>query len=234
MRDKLWNMLLIFWLLFLLQVISLAQHEQQGRNLTINGHEGQAKVVEVRGRAYVDVEGLTQIIHGSLTFSANRIILRLPESVSPPATETAAVPSHSPASDSGLSRDFMRAGIEEIATMREWASTLANAIQNGYPVTENWVANYREQAAHDLRLASAAASTEADRNAFQLLTHEFEAVREWCNKLIQERQSMSTARYALSPSALLNEPSSQKIVACGHFLASMLASSSFQDDPSCH
>jgi hypothetical protein len=234
MRDKLWNMLLTLSLPFLLQVTSLAQHEQQGRNLTINGHEGQAKVVEVGGRAYVDVEGLTQIFHGSLSFSANRIILRLPESVSAPATETATVPSHSPASDSGLSRDFMRAGIEEIATMREWASTLANAIQNGYPVTENWVANYREQAAHNLRLASVAASTEADRNALQLLTHEFDAVREWCNKLIQERQAMSTARYALSPSALLNEPSSQKIVACGHFLASMLASGSFQDDSSCH
>src|ERR1700746_2861944 len=125
MRDKLWNMLLIFWLPFLLQGIFLAQHEQQGRNLTINGHEGQAKVVEIGGRAYVDVEGLTQIIHGSLTFNANRIILRLPESVSPSAPDTAAEPSHSPASDSGLSRDFMRAGIEEIATMREWASTLA-------------------------------------------------------------------------------------------------------------
>lgn len=128
----------------------------------------------------------------------------------------------------------MRAGIEEFATMREWASTLAYAIQNGQPVTENWVANYREQAARDLRLAAAAASTEADRKALQLLTNEFDAVRDWCNRLVQERKAMDTAKYALSANALQDDPSSQKIVACGHFLSTMLGSGSFQDDPSCH
>jgi hypothetical protein len=235
MQNKFWKMLLISAVLLLFQVVTMAQREPQDRILVINGQDGQAKVVELGGRSYVDLEELTQITHGSLSFNANRIILHIPTStVSHPATEPAAGPSHSPASDAALSQDFMRAGIEEIATMREWASTLANAIQNGYPVTENWAANYREQAAHGLRLASAAASTEADRNALQLLTHEFDAVREWCNKLIQERQSMSTAKYALSPNTLLNEASSQKIVACGHFLASMLGSGSFQDGPSCH
>ena len=31
-----------------------------------------------------------------------------------------------------------------------------------------------------------------------------------------------------------NEPLSQKIIACGRFLAPMLGSGSFQDDASCH
>jgi hypothetical protein len=235
MRNDLWKPLLICLSVLLLTGITLAQHEQEGRVFTISGHAGQATVIEIGGRAYVDVEGLTQIMRGALSFSANHIILSLPASVTPSsATEPAAERAHSPVSDSALSRDFMRAGIEEIATMREWASTLGNAIQNGYQVTENWTANYREQTVRDLRLASAAASTDADRNALQLLTNEFDAVREWSSKLVHERQSMDTAKYSLSPNALRDDPSSQKIITCGHFLAAMLGSGSFQDDPSCH
>lgn len=235
MQNRPWKMLQISALLLLLPGITLPQREQQGRILMINGQAGQANVVEVGGRAYVDIEGLTQITHGSLSFNANHIILSIPGSIaSPPATESATVPPHSAASDSGLSREFMRAGIEEFATMREWASTLSYAIQNGYHVTESWAANYREQAGHDLNLAAAAASTESDRNALQLLRNEFEAVREWSNRLVQEKKSMDTAKYALSPNALRDDPQSQKIITCGRFLASMLGSGSFQDDPSCH
>ena len=148
--------------------------------------------------------------------------------------EVRAEPTHSPIVDSGLSREFMLAGIEEIATMREWANTLAYAIENGYPITEHWAANSREQAAHDLTLAAAAASNESDRNALQLLTHEFEAVREWSNKLVHERKTMDTAKYAISENALREDPASQKIISCGHFLATMIGSGAFKDDPSCH
>jgi hypothetical protein len=235
MQMNFWDMLWRTALLFLLPVITLAQHEQPGRTLTIEGRAGQAAVVEIGGRTYVDVEGLKQITHGSLTFNANRIILTLPMSiVNPPSTEHSPVPAHSSLSNSELSREFMRAGIEEFATMREWASTLSYAIDNGYQVTESWAANYREQAARNLTLASAAASTESDRKALQLLTNEFEAVREWSNRLVQERRSMDTAKYALSPNALRDDSQSQKIIACGRFLATMLGSGSFQDDPSCH
>lgn len=233
MQSKAWKVLQISALLLLLPGISLPQHEQQGRVLMINGQAGQANVVEVDGRAYVDIEGLTQITHGSLSFNANHIILSLPAPpVSPSATEQAQ--SHSPVSETGLSHEFMRAGIEQFAATREWGTTLSYAIQNGYHVTDAWAANYREQAAHDLGLASAAASTESDRSALQLLRNEFEAVREWSNKLVQERKSMDTAKYALSPYALRDDPTSQKIITCGRFLATMLGSGRFQDDPSCH
>jgi hypothetical protein len=235
MTSKLWKMISMSALLYLFPVVSVAQHERQERKLVIHEQPGEADVVEVGGRAYVDIEQLTQITHGSLSFKANRIVLNLPSpNVSPSATEPAAHPSHSPPDDSALSREFTRAGIEEIATMREWASTLAYAIQNGYQVTESWAANYREQSAHDLSVASTAVSTEADRHALQLLTTEFEAIRDWADKLIQERKSMNTAKYALSADALQNDPMSQKIITCGRFLAAMLGSGSFQDDPSCH
>jgi len=211
----------------------MAQH--QSRTLVVDGRPGQATVAEIEGRAYVDIAGLVEITHGSLRFQGDRIILSLPpSSMNSLPAEPPAEPADSPVHGSGLSREFMRAGIEEIATIREWASTLAYAIENGYFITAEWAANHREQAARDLALASAAASTDADRNALQLLTHEFETVRDWSNKLVQERKSMDTAKYALSENALRDDPTSQKIVTCGHFLATMFGSGSFEDNPSCH
>jgi len=235
MRNGLRSVLLISSWLFFFPLPNVAQHSQPGRILVIDGKAGQAAVVEIGGHAFVEIEGLTQITHGSLSFKADRIVLSLPTSnVGPPMAEVQAEPAHSPSVDSGLSRNFMLAGIEEIATMREWASTLAYAIENGYPISEHWATQSREQAAHDLTLAAAAASNESDRNALQLLTNEFEAVREWSNKLMHERKAMDTAKYAISDNALREDTTSQKIITCGHFLATMLGGGSFKDDPSCH
>jgi len=177
------------------------------------------------------LEALAQIANGSLSFNANRIVLTLPPAtVSTPSS----VDSPNPAEASGLSRAFMKAGIEEIALIREWGSPVGNAVQNGYPLKEEWVARYREQAASGLRLASVAASTNADRNALQLLTNEFEGVRDWSNKLVEAGKSMDTAKYSMSENAVRNDPQSQKLITCWRFLASMLGSGSFQDDSSCH
>jgi hypothetical protein len=215
------NTSLLFVVMLISSRITLAQKQQA---IVINGKQGQALVLQMDGRSYVDLEALAQIANGSLSFKANRIILTLPA----PSLST------EPPESSVLSRDFMRTGIEEIALLREWASPLANAIQNGYPVTEHWVANYREPAAHGLTLASVSASTDADRRALQLLTNEFEAVRQWSKNLVEARKSIDTAQYALSSSTLRDDPLSQKIINCGRFLAQMLATASFQDDPSCH
>jgi hypothetical protein len=238
MRINRCELPLIFGMLFLLllSVVSPAQNGKQSRVLVIDGQTGQAPVIEKDGRTYVELEALTEITHGSLSFKADRIVLSLPTAnVNPsPAAESPEKPTHSPPAESGLSRKFMLAGIEQIATIREWAKTLAYAIENGYPITEQWEAQSRDQAAHNLRLASVAASNESDRNALQLLTNESEAVREWSNKLVQERKAMNTAKYAISENALRDDPASQKIIACGHFLATMLGSGSFKDDPSCH
>src|SRR5437762_9151710 len=165
--------------------ITLAQKQQ---SVVINGKAGQASVLQIDGRAYVDLETLARIANGSLSFKANRIVLTLP---------TPTLPTD-PGDDSGLSKDFMKAGIEEIASLREWASPLANAIQNGYPVTEYWVATYRGNATNGLHLASAAVSTAADRDAFQLLSKEHEAVREWSDHRVEEWKSMNEATHSTS------------------------------------
>lgn len=222
-------------LMLLFCCASPAQVRQENRSLSINGHNGTADVVIVNGRTYVEVEILARIGKGSLSFHNDQLSLTFPTAVADSAANTAsAPPSSEPASPTGLSHNFMVAGIEAIAEMREWASNLAAAIQRGYGVTDNWVADFRAQAAHSLRLAEAAASTSSDRDGLQLLTNEFHAVGEWSDKLLAAKQRMDTAKYTSSPDALRDEPLSQKIITCGHFLGAMLGGGEFKDDPSCH
>jgi hypothetical protein len=207
--------------------MAFGQVEHQSATLVINGQSGKTAVLQENGRTYVDAEALAHIANGSLNFVANRIVLDIPA-----ASATAQAPKA--ADDSALSREFMKASIEYIALLREWGASVAYAIQNGYPIQEQWVANYREQAAQGLRLASASASTTGDKNALQLLTNEFEGVRQWSDQLVEASKNMSTAKYSMSPGSLREEPLSQKLITCYHFLGSMLASGSFQDDSSCH
>jgi len=219
---------MFLWVAFLASGTALAQN--QGQVLVIAGQSGQVPVVEMNNRKYVDLEDLARAANGSLSFQGNRIVLALPGAH---ANEPALPPVPSPSDSSALSQGFMKAGIEAVAGMREWASPLAYAIQNSYHVAEDWVSTYRAQATADLKLASAAATTDADHNALQLLNNEFEAVREWSDKLVKAKEQMDTAKYSASPNALRDDPLSQKIINCGHFLASMLGSGTFQDDSSC-
>jgi phosphate-selective porin len=118
--------------------------------------------------------------------------------------------------------------------MREWASTMANAVQYGYPITDTCAADYRERAATSLRQATASAATDSDHNALALLTNEFQNVENWSNELVEAKRNMAAAKYTMSSDALRNEPLSQKIINCGHFLGAMLGSGDFKDDSSCH
>lgn len=222
---------LILSILALSAVGNSAQTGGESRTLVINERSGKVAVLEMGDKTYIDLKRLIQIGHGSIAYEDSRIVLTISCTETPSsarATETEFTPTPK------LSREFAKAAIEEISLIREWASALANALQNGYPVTDNWVANYRAQAQSSLAIASSAASTDADRDALALLRHEFESSQEWSNKLPEARKSMNAAKYALSPSELHNDPLSQKIVACGRFLGQMLASEDFQDDPSCH
>ncbi len=218
-------------ILLTLSATASGQLEENFRTLVVNDQSGKVAVLQVEGRTYVDLKRMAQIAHGSISSEGNRIVLDVP-CMSAYAPAKTAEPEHS--TSVGLSREFAKAGIEEISLMREWASTLANAVQNGYPITDSWVAGYRAQAQSGLASASAAVSTDADRNAFQLLGTEFENVQAWSNKVLDARKSMGAANYALSPDALKNEPLSQKIISCGRFLGQMFASGSFQDEASCH
>jgi hypothetical protein len=218
-------------ILLVVATATSAQVGEQFRTLVINDRSGKVVVMEVGDQTYVDLKRLVQIGHGTVEYRGNQIVVDLSCTSTGSPVKTAEA---EPSTDLRLSREFMKAGIEEISLMREWASTLANAVKNGYPVADNWVAGYRGQAQTGLGMASTAVSSDADRDAFQLLNHEFDAVQEWSNKLLEARKSMDTAKYSVSPTALQNDPLSQKIVSCGRFLGQMLVSGNFQDEASCH
>ena len=222
-RPILFGMLMFF--ASLLVFISL-YGAPQNRTLVLTGHPGELSVKEMDGRYYVDVEALTQLANGSLSFRGNQIVLTLSAPTKTiPATNSAA----SQSTSSGFSKEFLRAAIEEMSVIREWRSSLINAIRQGYPVTEEWVATLRGQAQQNLRLVSVAASTESDRNANHLLTNEFNNIQKLSDRFVEANKS----RTYVSPNALDNDPLDQKILSCAHSLAAMAASNQFVDDGSC-
>jgi len=135
----------------------------------------------------------------------------------------------------GLSIDFMRTAIQDLATIKEWYSRLAYAIQRGVPGDGSRVFIYRDKAAQGLKLATVAASNDPDQSALQLLTTHFNNVQRWSNTLVESRKSLGTANYSMSPNALNDDPLYQTITRCSQFLATMLAGGKFEDDgSSCH
>src|ERR1017187_9442314 len=70
-----------------------AQTPQKATAFTIAGHAGEAPIVQINGKSYVEVESLARLTHGNLSFKANRTILTLPPSNS---EAPAAVPQAQP------------------------------------------------------------------------------------------------------------------------------------------
>lgn len=226
MRDKAWAARFMVATLVVVPTLALPQ-AQQKQILTVSGQPGQASVVQMNGRSYVDIEALARIANGSLSFKGNQIELSLPAS---PGGASPAAPTPSESANQGFSKEFLKAGIEEMSEIREWRSAVVDAVQNGYPLTDAFVAGYQGQAATSLRLASVAASTDADRSAFQLLSNEFNKMQRLSNKVLAARKNMNY----ISPDALKDDPLDQQILSCARALAAMAAANQFQDDGSCH
>ena len=203
-----------------------SQTAQQNGSLVVSGQHGQAPVVQINGKSYVDIEALARLTSGSLSFNGNQVTLTLP--ASSVSTSTAASADSQPANP-GFSKEFMKAGIEEMSVIREWRAALVNAVQNGYPVTNELVSGYQQQAAMNLRLTSVAISTDSDRSAFQLLSNELNHMQKLSDKILAARKNMNY----ISPDALNGDSLNQKILNCARSLASMAASGQFQDDGSC-
>jgi hypothetical protein len=227
MREKSRRGWLILLVLLSVPRLALSQAVEQSRTLIVNGQSGQVKVMKVDGRSYVDLESLARIANGTLGFRGNQITLTLPSSAAGRAS--AAAPS-SPPANSGFSKEFLRASIEEMAVVREWRSALVNCIENNYPVQEGWVERYRGQASASLGIASVAASTDSDRSAAQLLRNEFDNMKALSAKLLAARQ----AAEFVSPENLKDDPLNQNVLTCARSLASMAVGGQFVDDASCH
>jgi hypothetical protein len=199
----------------------LSQGVEESRNLVIAGQAGQAGVVRMQGKSYVELEALARLTHGSLSFNGNQVTLTMPGANT--ATTIAG-------EKSDFSKEFLRAGIEEMTTIREWRIVLTNAVQNGMPIGDDWMAIYRGPALKSLRLASVSASTEADRSAYQLLSNDYDNMKKLSDRFV----AAHTAQNYLPPDSLKGDPLNEQILNCARSLAAMAASGQFVDDGSCH
>ena len=200
-------------------VLSLAA--QQINSLIIVGLPGSAKVIQRDGHNYVDVEDLASLTQSSFSFKGNQIVMALPGANTNPPTSVAP--------PTGFSKDFVAAGIEAMAQIQEWRAAFKNAIERNYPLSDSWLAPLRAKAQQALGLASIAVSTTSDKNVLPFLTNEFNNMSTLTDNYLQ----MSAAMTDIDPRSLDSDPLNQKIISCGHSLASMATANQFIDDGSC-
>lgn len=197
------------------------------KTLVVNGRTADGAVVQIDGHSYVDVDTLARIMNGAVSFEPGRVLLTVP------AAETGAKPERA---EAGLSKDFARAGISQLAEMWEWKGAIASAIRSG-SAAGNWLApllaDHRARAEQSLSKTSLAAKTDADRKALQLLKNEIANLGEWDSASQATIQSLN-AEQAVNPAAAQNDPLRMKISECGSFLNAMLVEGEFADSPSCH
>lgn len=232
MRERLVVAVLMSGLVLLLTAPVESQTVQQSGTLTVSGRSGAATVIQAGGRSFVDVEALARITNGSLSFNGNQIVFTLPGAAGAVGMlgQPTIQPAAPPPPPQGFSRDFVRAGIEAGAEIREWRSALETAVQYGFPPGDTWINRYSGAAATALSLASAATSTDDDRKAFQLLNNVYNNMQSLSSKMLSARKNMNY----IAPDALQNDPLDQKIVACGQALHAMAATGRYQDASACY
>ena len=221
-RNAIRSSMMLVTILLLPLLVLVAQETSA---LLVEGRQGQAKMIQVQGKNYVEVDELARITGGSLRFVGNQFILRLPGSDTPAQAAQLA-----PEPAAGLSKPFLTGGIDTMREILEWHAALKNAIERGYPLSDTWFGNFRRQIRSSLAQTEAAASTDLDQKAFPLLTNEFNTM----NALTDKYLKIEVSRDYLAPNSLDSDPLNQQLLACWQSLASMASSNQFVDDGSCH
>jgi hypothetical protein len=209
---------------------AVSQSSHKLRSIEINGHSGEATVYYIDGKSFVELESLVRIGNGFISFRNDQIVLTLP-----PASDSADHQGlETGKSDAGMSSEFMKTAVQDVAIIKEWTSVMAYAVQRGTPGDGARLQVFRDRAAEGLRLAKVSVNSDSDHNAHILLANLFDAVSGWTDKLVRERSSMDTGKYSMTENALSKDESYRKISTCTTFLGNMLPGGHFQDDGSCH
>jgi len=224
MRNTIRTSVMLVTILALPLLVLVAQETSA---LLIEGQQGQARVIQVQGKTYVEVEGLARITAGSLRFAGSQIILTLPggANAAPQTEQSASAPERAV----GLSRPFLTAGIESMKEILEWHAALKTGIERGYPLSDGWFGHFRRQVQSNLKQAEAAASTDMDHRALPLLTNEFNTM----DALTDRYLKIAASRDYLAPDSLNSDPLDQKLLTCWQSLTSTASSNQFADDGSC-
>ena len=105
-----------------------------------------------------------------------------------------------------------------------------NAVQNNNPVTATWVGRLQRSTDGKLQLAVAAATTEQDHAALDLLRNEFTGMQQMSDQFV----AMQAKDNYVSPDSFTSNAQDQKILSCERALIAMAATKQFQDEPTCH
>ena len=189
--------------------------------LTVKGYSGQAPVIQANGKSYVEIESLARLTNGTLSFQGNQITLALP---APGGGVAASTPADR------LSKEFLRAVIEEMSAIGDWRTGLVSAVQSGNPITQEWADIHRRNANSRLSLASTAVTAEADRNFLALLRGEFNSIQALSDRYVALHKSQTF----VPPDSLDSDPLNQQIQNCAQGLAALTASGQFVDVAFCH
>jgi len=229
MNDKTRSVWVVAAVAMFVVVVGLVQAAQQGTVLVLNGYTGTVPVMQLNGKNYVNVEALARATNGSMSFNGNQIVLTLPAAGSGGGAAASQQAAPAASQNTGFSKEFLTAAIEEMSTLREWHSALASAIANGFPVTGELVAPYQAQAATNLGLMQVAVSTQSDQGAAQLISNAYQKMKQLSDKYVAKRANLEF----VGPNALKNDPLDQSLIACGKSLRSMAGSGQFVDDGTC-
>jgi hypothetical protein len=228
-RNRNIRYLLVSGLVLSLAGVLVAQSSPE-RTLFVNGKSTGAAVREIDGHTYIEIEALARATNGAVTIEPNRVLLTLPAGNSSAAVTTA---SQAPRPAPGLSTEFKRAAISELAEMREWRGAVGAMITYGLAAGSATAQDYHAICEEDLGQATVVAVTDSDRSALQLLKNEFDNLTAWANQILAERKALNGAR-TIDPNSSQNDAALTKITNCGRFLNSMIVSGAFADDSNCH
>ncbi len=201
--------------------LSVAQAPRQSGSFKISGRPEKAPLVRVDGKSYVEIEALARLLDASLSFQGNQVTLTLSGSTASQAANAQ--------DKQGFSTNFLKASIEELTVIREWRIAIAQAIQNNFPLLEDWVGPYRRAAESKHAQTAAVAVTNDDRSLIPLLTNHMGNMQKLSAHYLGLRQSQTY----IPRDALANDSLDQEILSCGRGLAAVAASGKLQDVSSC-
>jgi hypothetical protein len=185
--------------------------------LSIDRVAGEADTAIVRNKLYVDIDAIVGLLGATQERQGNRVVIYLPD--------------RSPSdSDTKLSRPLIVAGIELITIIREWRQGIINATVNSLPFMDQWAGAYPRNAESKLAFASAAASTDGDRNAVELLENESRMIHQFSDKYLEKRKELA----GVFPDEIENDPLGKQILDCAQGMTMMVTTHQFQDVPACH
>lgn len=205
--------------LLLISVALCGQEPAPEGVLRIQGVPGEAQVISFQGKRYVEIEALVQLL-GAMQQTEGRVttLVLKPVDTAPRQDEQK------------LSRDFLTTGIELVSGIREWRQSLIHAVVNNTGFLDLISGPYERGMDARMAAASAAASTDADRDALALLQSETDLMRRF-NAYYLDRW-----RKALSvfPEDIENDALGKQILECARGMAAMAASHQYQDVEACH